>query len=325
MSSSKPKQPVHAPPLIIPPLRSHKTTLIILHGRGSTAQKFAEPLLKHTIPSSSDASSSSRTFQDCFPDTKFVFPTAPLRRAIIFKRSLTHQWFDNWSLTEPELKQHLQIPGLRETSAFLHDLLREEIKLVGGVTSNVAVMGLSQGCAASIVAALLWKGEPFGALVGMCGYLPFRKGMHEFAENISHDENDEAEEEDVFERQEGNSETETKFEKAVGWLREELQIIVDANEDDGLPVLRSMRVPVFMGHGSDDEKVPCAIGKLAADFLTSLDSHVLWKEYEGLGHWYSEHMLRDIVHYLKSLKGWTDDFESSDDSNLPNSSTESIE
>jgi hypothetical protein len=34
-------------------------------------------------------------------------------------------------LTEPELKQHLQAHGLRDTSAYLQDLLEDEIKVVG--------------------------------------------------------------------------------------------------------------------------------------------------------------------------------------------------
>lgn len=181
MSTSKSKPLVYSPPLIFPPLQAHKKTLIILHGRGSSAQKFAEPLLTHVVAPLSTAASPTpsspeefpKSFRDHFPNTRFVFPCAPLRRALVFNRSLIHQWFDNWSVTQPELKQHLPVPGLRETNAFLHDLLSKEIEVLGA--ENVVLMGLSQGCAASIVATILWEGEPFGALVGMCGYLPFCK------------------------------------------------------------------------------------------------------------------------------------------------------
>jgi hypothetical protein len=34
---------------------------------------------------------------------------------------------------------------------------------------------------------------------------------------------------------------------------------------------------------------------------------VRWKEYDGLGHWYSEDMLRDIVDFLKETPGWAVD------------------
>jgi predicted esterase len=310
MSPSETKPLSYSPPLIFSPSQTHQTTLIILHGRGSTAQKFAEPLLAHAVSSppatplpASTGEVHHRSFRDHFPNTKFIFPTAPLRRAVVFKRSLIHQWFDNWSLTQPELKQHLQVPGLRETNSFIHELLREETKIVGA--GRVVLMGLSQGCAASIVSTLLWEGEPFGALVGMCGYLPFRKGMQEFIQDaVTEDglsEDDGGNEEDVFERDSQESTSGSRFERAVEWLREELQI------DSGNSNTRSCSmqfIPTFMGHGSEDEKVPCGIGKMAAEFLKDIEVEVDWKEFEALDHWYSEDMLQCISQFLKSLKGW---------------------
>ncbi|KAF2869239.1 Alpha/Beta hydrolase protein [Massariosphaeria phaeospora] len=303
---------LYLPPLVVSPQQTHKTTLIILHGRGSTAHKFAEPLLAHpvshlttaTTPTPSSSAQPLASFRDHFPNTKFVFPTAPLRRALVFKRSLIHQWFDNWSLTQPELKQHLQVAGLRETSAFIHDMVRKEMEIVGA--GNVVLMGLSQGCAASIVATLLWEGEAFGALVGMCGYLPFRKGMHDCVDDAGDGEKDSSGEagddgEDMFERDDEDSGGGTKFERAVAWLREELQASKHGGE-----IAPMQSISVFMGHGTDDDKVPCEIGRSAAEFLGGIDVKVDWKEFEGLGHWYSEDMLRDVVQFLKGLKAWED-------------------
>ncbi|CBX96514.1 similar to phospholipase/carboxylesterase family protein [Plenodomus lingam JN3] len=313
MSISQSNPPVPSRPLVIASSQAHKTTLIILHGRGSTAEKFAEPLLQHVVSAidgktieNRETSASSKTFQQHLPNTKFVFPTAPLRRAVVFKRSLTHQWFDNWSLTQPELKQHLQVPGLRETSVFLHVLLREEIKTIGA--ENVVLMGLSQGCAVSTIAALLWQGEPFGALIGMCGYLPFRKSMQDYIEESDDRDSDsfvgsEADGDDMFERDGEDRDERSRYGKAVDWLREELR------SGEELEVLSSaspslQSIPVFMGHGKDDERVPHTFGKLAADFLDSINVDVTWKEYEGLGHWYSEDMLRDVIEFLKEkVKG----------------------
>lgn len=121
----------------------------------------------------------------------------------------------------------MQVQGLRETSAFLHDLLSQEIEIVQA--EDVVLIGLSQGCAASIIATLLWEGEAFGALVGMCGYLPFRKGMHDCIEDAVTEENDpvvglEDDGGDIFERDSVYSEAETESERAVKWLREEPQI-----------------------------------------------------------------------------------------------------
>jgi predicted esterase len=305
MAPSASQPALNLPPLVVAPKATHKTTLIVLHGRGSTAEKFAEPLLTNPVSPSSSTAENSNSFHDQFPNTKFIFPTAPLRRAVIFQRSLTHQWFDNWSLTETELKEHLQIPGLRETSAYLHNLLETEIGDVGA--QNVVLMGLSQGCAASIVAALLWEGKAFGALVGMCGYLPFRKGMCNAMEDEEDDDedslvgSDDNEEEDMFERDSEEADERTKFGRAIEWLREELQT-PQSDVEKKVPPIQS--IPIFMGHGAEDEKVPCDIGRSAAEFLGELDVTVTWEEYHELGHWYSADMLWDITQFLRSLKGW---------------------
>jgi hypothetical protein len=112
-------------------------------------------------------------------------------------------------------------------------------------------MGLSQGCAASIVAALLWRGEAFGALVGMCGYLPFRKGMNDVVEEAESEHDDlfqgsmQEEEDDIFARDVEEPEHRTKFERAVEWLREELQTRVgemDAAEPQSMQSIPICRV-----------------------------------------------------------------------------------
>lgn len=74
------------------------------------------------------------------------------------------------------------IDGLRETTAYLHALIREEIALLrpsAGGARDIVLGGLSQGCAASLVGAALWDGEEgsLGAVVGLCGWLPFVEGV----------------------------------------------------------------------------------------------------------------------------------------------------
>lgn len=67
---------------------------------------------------------------------------------------------------------------------FLHALLRAEIAEVPGDARNVVLGGLGQGCAASLVAMLLWEGPPLGAVVGMCGWLPFVGRLDEEVEGV---------------------------------------------------------------------------------------------------------------------------------------------
>ena len=159
---------------MVPPLSTHLQSIIILHGRGSSAQEFGPPLLSSPV-----SPSQTQTLRAAFPHAKFIFPTASKRRTVIYNRASINQWFDYWSLAEPTEREELQIEGLRESSAYIHSLLREEIVIVGA--GNVVLGGLSQGCAASLVALLMWQGEPLCAAFGMCGWLPFRKQMEEIA------------------------------------------------------------------------------------------------------------------------------------------------
>lgn len=176
-------------PLIVNPLKEHKETWIILHGRGSNVQKFGPELLKTAI-------TDYESLPKAFPHAKLIFPTASLRRATIYKRSLTHQWFDNWSLQTPNEKEGLQTECLRETSALVHRILEDEIAIVGA--QKVVLGGLSQGCAAALIALLLWEGQPLAAAFGMCGWLPFREHMEDLARAAGHTEDDINGEDDPF-------------------------------------------------------------------------------------------------------------------------------
>jgi predicted esterase len=58
-------------------------------------------------------------------------------------------------------------------------------------------------------------------------------------------------------------------------------------------------IPVFLGHGIEDEKVPIEIGRKAKTCSELVGAYVQTVEYEGLGHWYSDKMLSDIFDFLK--------------------------
>ena len=81
--------------------------------------------------------------------------------------------------------------------------------------------------------------------------------------------------------------------QAIGYLREELD----------LPQMRECHpfqsIPIFLGHGAEDEKVPVGLGEEAAGCLRSLQGRVEFKRYEYLGHWYSGAMLNDILDFVK--------------------------
>jgi predicted esterase len=59
------------------------------------------------------------------------------------------------------------------------------------------------------------------------------------------------------------------------------------------------KIPMFLGHGTEDEKVSVELGREAKRALDLMGMDVQMKEYEDLGHWYSEKMLRDIFRFIK--------------------------
>ncbi|TVY58696.1 Acyl-protein thioesterase 1 [Lachnellula cervina] len=290
-------------PVIISPRLEHQHTFIILHGRGSTAKNFAPPLLETTAPS-------GETIETAFPHAKLIFLSASMNRATIYKRSLTHQWFDHWHMEEPNKRQDLMRAGLRKSARYVHGILGREIEEVG--EGNVVLWGLSQGCATSLVALLTWGGRPFAATVGMCGYLPFANHIEDIAKGGSSEDGDDIfgeegdDDDDPFCNSGDEDEDEDDsdgFEKdrsvkqdlptqAVTFLRDEIDM-----EDKAGMAFRE--VPVFMGHGTEDEKVPIELGREARTCLDLLGADVKMVEYEGLGHWYSKEMLGDIFSFLR--------------------------
>jgi predicted esterase len=279
-------------PLVVGPKETHTHTFIILHGRGSTAEQFGPPLLEHPV-SPSFPFKEPESFQAHFPHAKFIFPTASLRRAAAHNRSVIHQWFDVYPLDSyaPEYKYHTQLQGLKESTSFIHGLLRDAAEEVGA--KNVVLVGISLGCATALSSLLLWEGENLGGVVGMCGWLPLRKSMLEAL-----DDDGDGDENDVFDRPKPppGSKRKSKIEQAISFLREELDLTHMTPE----AAKTSLKTPIFMAHGAEDPKAPCELGRLGSEFLTDLKYGVWWKEYSGLGHWYSADMLRDIVAFVQA-------------------------
>ena len=85
--------------------------------------------------------------------------------------------------------------------------------------------------------------------------------------------------------------------EAVAWLREELDFPI-AGPSSPSSFLPFQRIPIFLAHGARDEKVSVELGRQARDCLGVLGAKVEWREYEDLGHWYSEVWWGDLVEFL---------------------------
>lgn len=282
-------------PLLVSPELGHLQSFIILHGRGSWAAKFAARLLE-------TVSSGNTTLQAAFPHAKLIFPSASINRATIYGRKRTSQWFDNWHLDEHTKRQDLMSEGLQASVSYIHGLIKKEIQDVG--TQNVVLWGLSQGCATSLSSLLTWDGEPIAAVVGMCGWMPFANVMEEISKGGENEEDDE----DPFARLDDEANNDDPFtttieskgkspkldlpSKAIKFFRDEIG-------KENTTGMAFQKIPVFFGHGTDDENVNVELGRAAKRCLESLGSDVKMVEYEGLGHWYSADMLDDVFVFIR--------------------------
>ena len=314
MPSSKP----YPTPLTIPPLNNnnqHTHTIILLHGRGSNSERFGNILLETTA------------LAQHLPTVKFVFPTARKRRSTVLKRIPIHQWFDNYSLEDPNTRTELQVEGLEETSCFLRGLVDEEARLlregntndasaVGDGYGRVVIGGLSQGCAAAVFCLLggfspLSKGEdggdgetrqsPLGGFIGMSGWLPFEREIAGLLNGESEAEEDD--DDDPFSHDDEDEDDVPAHIKALNHVRGILDLPPLQSPPD--PMVSYSETPVFLGHGAADPKVSVDLGRRMASILSDgFGMDVTWKAYEDFGHWYKvPDEIDDVVRFLKEKVG----------------------
>ncbi|KAE8312515.1 Alpha/Beta hydrolase protein [Aspergillus transmontanensis] len=280
-------------PLVIAPLKSdqHTHTIILLHGRGSNGERFGQVFLEST------------NIARCLPTAKFVFPTARKRRSTVLKRIPINQWYDNYSLEDPNIRTGLQIDGLEESTCFLRGLIDEEARLLNDDYSRVIIGGLSQGCATSVFCLLggfLEDGKirQLGGFIGMSGWLPFEREISRLLE--SGEGKSGTDDDDPFSQNDDDSEDIPGNVQAINHVRDILNLPALQNSS-----LTYLDTPVFLGHGSADPKVSVELGQRMASILSDgFGMDVTWKAYEEFGHWYKvPDEIDDVVSFLKEKLG----------------------
>lgn len=338
-----PVEDIFPEPLVYEPASGiHKHTVILLHGRGGSADAFGPALLNTTLPSSHNQricpparnGVSSKllpghnrltNLAEALPHARFVFPNAPKQRATVYKRSVIRQWFDDWHLgfTADEVDSRydlgLQTTGLGSTVTHLHDLIAKEAVLVGGAR-NIILGGYSQGCAVSLVASLLWEGEEgLGGVVGMCGWLPYTSQMKEQSRVMYEDEgespatvkdSDEQDGFDPFDRStsggcDATSPGGIDSEGSVAAALDWLRGEIEMPRRQlAAPHVLGNSVPAIMCHGLDDGIVEVAKGSEAAEFLSAIGmGPVSFTEESAVGHDFSAGMLLDITRFIQDVLG----------------------
>ncbi|KAF7544931.1 hypothetical protein G7Z17_g9566 [Cylindrodendrum hubeiense] len=283
--TSPPPRLAGQPIFVVEPQAAHSHTLILLHGLGSNGEKFGRELLDTGV------TSSGCKLTKLLPGARFVFPTSKRRRSSAFRRSMLTQWFDIARLPDPSYRNELQLEGLAESAVEILEILAEELKRVP--PQNIIIGGLSQGCSMSL-AVLLCLEYPIGGYIGMSGYLTYQSDLE-----IAVAEDDFSD--DPFSNDDDTDQEDPSV-KAQTFERDLLSLsyLKRATKER-----TSCLTPVFLGHGSVDEKVPCVLGESAAKVMRDSGYQVDWKCYEGQGHWYKiPDEIDDIVSFITSRVGW---------------------
>ncbi|KAK7439252.1 hypothetical protein CaCOL14_001691 [Colletotrichum acutatum] len=275
------------------PGNEHTHTIILLHGRGSNGEEFADEFFECEVSEDlarilallalqddgpeqpedplddTPAPPPPRTLQALFPTIKWIFPSAP---SIPSKRSKTDrtQWFDMWSTENPNEQEELQEPGLLESIDFITHLIDQESDLVS--PDKIFLGGISQGFATA-VAAYLRGCQALGGLIGYAGWAypglsPYEVPAGLFASDYT------------------------------GWKIK----CGDVN-------YQMAHTPIFLSHARDDPTVPVKNGRALCKALHNIGlKEVEWHEYEYGGHWITEpDSIDQLVYFLKRNVGPLED------------------
>jgi lysophospholipase II len=281
-------RPQFPQPHIVLPTSDHTHTIILLHGRGSNGQEFAEELFQ-------GESFSEQTLPQHFPGLKWIFPTAHERFSTVFQEDLV-EWFDIYSLTDPGLEEELQIDGLRESVGFVQGLVNDEARVFG--RGQIIMGGISQGCAVAIT-VLLAGGCGTAAFVGFNGWMPLMGKIKEGMTEAAEDQN-------ALDGQKCGS-LAAGLRASLGVGEAEIPHPSDrALNDDSERLEEGHRhTPIFLSHTVDDRVIDIALGREMRETLVELGMHrVMWKEHDAGGHWIPEpEGFEDIVGFLSGIVG----------------------
>ncbi|KAF5648483.1 acyl thioesterase 1 [Fusarium tjaetaba] len=247
------------PIYIIDPTESHTHTAILLHGRGSNGEEFAQELFEETLLS--DQSSLAQNL----PSWRWVFPSSRELWSTAFQEDMP-AWFEAHSLTDITARQDLQMPGIKESVSYIKTIIENEIERLGGDASKVALGGTSQGAAVGLWTLLCLDSteRPLCAFFAANTWLPFASSIERYLS------------------QEPTPAMDAGTEFVAGMWAQSKVSLLQSRE-------RPPSTTVFLGHGTDDAYVDVELGRRARDILIQAGFAVEWREYQGAeqeGHWF---------------------------------------
>ncbi|RMZ80400.1 hypothetical protein DV738_g2896, partial [Chaetothyriales sp. CBS 135597] len=264
------------PDYILNAQSAHTHTAIILHGRGSSGEEFAEEFMESTL-------STGRSLRDELPSWRWVFPSSKELWSTAFQEDMP-AWFEAHSLTDPTARQDLQVEGLRDSVEHVLLLIEEEAKRLDGHFERLVLGGISQGGAVALWALLCWRSSALrnlAALFATSTWLPFATEIEELLLGPK-------------------TSVQFDFSKQDEQAKDQLLKMVSPTDhhkpDSPHPT------PVFLGHGADDAYVDIELGRQVLHVLDRGGWNVEWREYTGAeeeGHWFKvPDEMDDIFRFL---------------------------
>lgn len=149
---------------------AHTHTVIFLHGKASNGIEFASELFESEASEPLFAGG-LRTLPALFPSIRWVFPSAPESHCERFD-STESQWFDMWSVGNPEERVESQIGGLEKSVAIVTQVLADEAARLP--REKIFFAGISQGFAAAVTYFFLNEQSVgrIAGLIGLCSWMP---------------------------------------------------------------------------------------------------------------------------------------------------------
>jgi lysophospholipase II len=276
-------------PFVVEPTAPHELTVILIHGRGSTSEEFAEDFF----------STGLRSLRDRFPAVRWVFPTAKRRLSTVFQEEIP-EWYDVWSLVNSDERLDLQQPGLAESIEYTVDIIQSERELLKRrethTSRNALVLGgISMGCAVGIHALLYLaaanQDHDIDGFFGWCGWLPFANSLRQ-------------RQAEAVDKGCKIQETLRNFyadELGVAYHADDNVIAHQEKVDNSKELLAS--VLIFLSHCKDDSVIDIRLGRELRDSLGSLGAVSEWQEYADGGHWIKDpEAVNDFASFLQQIR-----------------------
>lgn len=182
------------------------------------------------------------------------------------------QWFDMWSVENPDEQSELQHDGLSQSIDKILDIIHSEEKIIP--RDRIFLGGISQGLA-TVLATLFAEGQGgFAGVIGLSGWMPFSDEVEaEMASSLQDEDGP------IFLALQSLYSGKTVSQKAQPSKIKE--------------------IPIFLAHASDDDVVPEENGKRMRRDLCTIGFIVEWHAYSDGGHWVNEpEGVDDIFHFL---------------------------